>query len=78
MSIMLLSMLFLFQGELFIGDQNGSIHVWDLKTDNNEQVVRKFFLFFPVACIYSHMIHIMFPTRSNTNRAMQPQKMAKA
>ena len=29
----------LLQGELFIGDQSGSIHIWDLKTDNNEQFV---------------------------------------
>ncbi|XP_022235017.1 target of rapamycin complex subunit lst8-like isoform X2 [Limulus polyphemus] len=27
------------QGELFIGDQNGLIHVWDLRTDHNEQLV---------------------------------------
>ena len=27
------------QAELFIGDQNGVIHIWDLKTDNNEQLV---------------------------------------
>ncbi|XP_053381816.1 target of rapamycin complex subunit lst8-like [Mercenaria mercenaria] len=28
-----------FQGELFIGDQSGSIHIWDLKTDKNEQLI---------------------------------------
>lgn len=27
------------QGELFVGDQSGSIHIWDLKTDNNEQLI---------------------------------------
>jgi len=27
------------QGELFIGDQSGSIHIWDLKTDKNEHLV---------------------------------------
>lgn len=27
------------QGELFIGDQSGSIHIWDLKTDKNVQVI---------------------------------------
>ena len=32
----------LLQGELFIGDQSGSIHIWDLKTDNNEQFVSLF------------------------------------
>ena len=28
------------QGELFVGDQSGAIHIWDLKTDHNEQLVR--------------------------------------
>lgn len=27
------------QGELFIGDQNGTIHMWDLKTDKSEQLI---------------------------------------
>lgn len=27
------------QGELFIGDQSGTIHRWDMKTDNNERWV---------------------------------------
>lgn len=27
------------QGELFIGDQSGSIHIWDLKTDKNEHLI---------------------------------------
>ena len=31
---------FCFQGELFVGDQSGAIHIWDLKTDHNEQLVR--------------------------------------
>ena len=31
----------LFQGELIVGDQSGAIHMWDLKTDHNEQLVRK-------------------------------------
>ncbi|ELU05495.1 hypothetical protein CAPTEDRAFT_165576 [Capitella teleta] len=26
------------QGELFVGDQSGAIHIWDLKTDHNEQL----------------------------------------
>ncbi len=30
---------FSLQGELFVGDQSGAIHIWDLKTDNNEQLV---------------------------------------
>ncbi len=29
----------LLQGELFVGDQSGAIHIWDLKTDHNEQLV---------------------------------------
>ena len=29
----------LFQGELIVGDQSGAIHMWDLKTDHNEQLV---------------------------------------
>ena len=40
------SILFCFQGELFVGDQSGAIHIWDLKTDHNEQLVRI------IACIY--------------------------
>lgn len=27
------------QGEIFVGDQGGSIHIWDLKTDHNEQLI---------------------------------------
>ncbi|WAQ97443.1 LST8-like protein [Mya arenaria] len=27
------------QGELFIGDQSGTIHIWDLKTDKNEHLI---------------------------------------
>ncbi|KAH3873331.1 target of rapamycin complex subunit lst8-like isoform X2 [Dreissena polymorpha] len=27
------------QGELFIGNQNGTIHIWDLKTDKNEHLI---------------------------------------
>ncbi|CAH1273587.1 MLST8 [Branchiostoma lanceolatum] len=27
------------QGELIVGDQTGAIHVWDLKTDHNEQLI---------------------------------------
>ena len=30
-----------FQGELIVGDQSGAIHMWDLKTDHNEQLVSK-------------------------------------
>lgn len=28
-----------FQAELIVGDQSGVIHVWDLKTDHNEQLI---------------------------------------
>lgn len=28
-----------FQAELFVGDQSGVIHIWDLKTDHNEQLI---------------------------------------
>lgn len=27
------------QGELILGDQSGLLHLWDLKTDHNEQLV---------------------------------------
>lgn len=27
------------QGELIVGDQSGAIHMWDLRTDHNEQLV---------------------------------------
>lgn len=36
------------QVELFVGDQNGVIYRWDLRTDNNEQLVCK------------HIYHISF------------------
>lgn len=28
-----------FKAELIVGDQSGVIHVWDLKTDHNEQLI---------------------------------------
>lgn len=31
------------QVELFVGDQNGVIYRWDLRTDNNEQLVRSYY-----------------------------------
>lgn len=27
------------KAELFVGDQSGVIHIWDLKTDHNEQLI---------------------------------------
>jgi target of rapamycin complex subunit LST8 len=30
------------QAELIVGDQSGIIHIWDLKTDHNEQLVHFF------------------------------------
>lgn len=27
------------QAELIVGDQSGAIHIWDLKTDHNEQLI---------------------------------------
>ena len=39
---------FMFQGELFIGDQSGSIHIWDLKTDKNVQLVSGEMFILPV------------------------------
>lgn len=32
-------MLYVFQAELIVGDQSGVIHIWDLKTDHNEQLI---------------------------------------
>ncbi|RLV73153.1 hypothetical protein DV515_00017202 [Chloebia gouldiae] len=29
----------IFQAELIVGDQSGAIHIWDLKTDHNEQLI---------------------------------------
>ena len=31
--------IFFVQGELIVGDQTGAIHMWDLRTDHNEQLV---------------------------------------
>lgn len=33
------SVLLVFQAELIVGDQSGVIHIWDLKTDQNEQLI---------------------------------------
>lgn len=33
------SALYVFQAELIVGDQSGVIHIWDLKTDHNEQLI---------------------------------------
>ncbi|XP_071948073.1 target of rapamycin complex subunit lst8-like [Antedon mediterranea] len=27
------------QGDLFVGDQSGAVHIWDLRTDHNEQLI---------------------------------------
>lgn len=31
--------LYLLKAELIVGDQSGVIHIWDLKTDHNEQLI---------------------------------------
>lgn len=31
--------MYLFKAELIVGDQSGVIHIWDLKTDHNEQLI---------------------------------------
>lgn len=43
--ILLCFCLLYLQGELFVGDLSGSIHVWDLKTDQNEHLVWQLFYF---------------------------------
>ena len=30
---------FMFKGVLIVGDQSGSLHIWDLNTDSNERLV---------------------------------------
>jgi len=41
------------QGELIMGDQSGLLHIWDLKTDHNEQFVcyDNFLSFVTMVCI---------------------------
>lgn len=34
------------QAELIVGDQAGVIHLWDLKTDHNEQLVKQLYSFY--------------------------------
>lgn len=43
------------QVELFIGDQNGIIHRWDLKTDNTDQIVSSpnFSLSMCISCLFN-------------------------
>lgn len=45
------------QGELILGDQSGLLHLWDLKTDHNEQLVclkkREF-------CKYNFLLGFLF------------------
>lgn len=45
------------QAELIVGDQSGVIHLWDLRSDHNEQLVC--YLLF-----YSKIVHLF--SRSNT------------
>lgn len=39
------------QAELIVGDQSGVIHIWDLKTDHNEQLI-------PEADVSINSVHI--------------------
>lgn len=43
------------QGEMFIGDQSGIIHRWDMRTDHSEQLVRIIFLI----CISSVLLELL-------------------
>jgi len=36
------------QAELIVGDQSGVIHLWDLRSDHNEQLVCSFFLYLKI------------------------------
>jgi len=36
------------QAELIVGDQSGVIHLWDLRSDHNEQLVCSFFLYLEI------------------------------
>lgn len=37
--VSVLYVMHVFQAELIVGDQSGVIHIWDLKTDHNEQLI---------------------------------------
>lgn len=36
------------QAELIVGDQSGVIHLWDLRSDHNEQLVCYLFLYLKI------------------------------
>lgn len=48
------------QTELIVGDQSGVIHVWDVRTDRNEQLVMPLIWDFPSFFNYIFEIHICY------------------
>lgn len=40
------------QAELIVGDQSGVIHLWDLRSDHNEQLVCYLFLYFKILHLF--------------------------
>ena len=39
------------QGELMVGDQSGTVHIWNLRTGHNEQLVRNMDRIIQCICI---------------------------
>lgn len=50
------------QATLIVGDQSGTIHVWDLTTDHNEQLVKdRYYTIERVVMVVSTQLHHCFP-----------------
>lgn len=51
------------QAELFVGDQSGAIHIWDLKNDQTEQYVCIVGLRACVCVLVMCVLYTVFPRR---------------
>lgn len=52
------------QAELIVGDQSGVIHLWDLRSDHNEQLVRNenSFFFYSNGNVLTSIAHVLIQT----------------
>ena len=54
------------QATLIVGDQSGTIHVWDLTTDHNEQLVKGRYYTIEIGNGRQHTITSLFPSLSDS------------
>ena len=60
------------QGELIVGDQSGVIHLWDLKTDHNEQLVSTQFPSSP-GNIFMNFSSMLMCSSDSRSRSINPK-----